>query len=107
MVYFPLGAVFEEGDTAQGQGTPRRYTLRGFPGIGPQRAQKRLRRFGTIAAVLSTEIEELASVKGTGQKAASNIKWLVSESMSGYGSDPFTEHFLRKVFSIGIATLST
>jgi len=87
-----IGSIRRAGYRPKGRERRRQYILQGLPGIGPQRAKKLLERFGNIKAVVSADIEELTSVEGIGNKTASNIKWLVSERMAGYGSEPTIKH---------------
>jgi ERCC4-type nuclease len=86
------GGVRRAGYRPKGRERRRQYILQGLPGIGPQRARKLLERFGSIEAVVSADIAELATVEGIGKKTATNIKWLVSEQMACYGSETFIKH---------------
>lgn len=53
--------------------------LQAIPGVGPDRAERLLDRFGSVEAVLSASTEALATVSGVGARTAKNIRWLVSE----------------------------
>lgn len=61
--------------------------LQGIPGVGPDRAERLLERFGSVEAVLSAPLEKLDSVAGIGERTAANIRWLACEpSQPDYGS---------------------
>lgn len=67
------------------------HLLQGFSGIGPARAQRLHKHFGSVEAVLTATAKELAQVSGVGQRTAEAIRWAVSKQASGYdvlGEDP-------------------
>jgi excinuclease ABC subunit C len=47
--------------------------LQAIPGIGPLRAQRLLRAFGSPAGVAQAAIDDLQTVEGIGASAATNI----------------------------------
>jgi DNA excision repair protein ERCC-4 len=59
--------------------------LQGLPGVGPQRAQRLLERFGSLEAVMHADVQELTSVSGIGQTTAEAIRWAVMEASPAYG----------------------
>jgi ERCC4-type nuclease len=64
------------------------YILQGLPGVGPERAERLLARFGSIEAAVSASSSELQSVAGIGKSIADKIKWAVSERVSPNFSKP-------------------
>ena len=52
--------------------------LRGLPGIGPDRAQRMLERFGTLRACFNASKEQLLGVEGIGPKTAAVIHNLLN-----------------------------
>ena len=54
-------------------GTAVRSALDDVPGVGPQRRKALLAHFGSVEAVKSAGLEELAEAKGMTRKAASNV----------------------------------
>jgi DNA excision repair protein ERCC-4 len=57
------------------------YILQGLPGVGPERAERILDRFGSVEAAISASSSELQSVDGIGRSIADKIRWAVSEEM--------------------------
>ena len=53
------------------------YVLQGLPGIGPEKAERLLTRFGGVEAVLVASQDELQAVPGIGVKIAEGIRRLV------------------------------
>ncbi len=53
------------------------YVLQGLPGIGPEKAERLLTRFGGVEAVLVASQEELQAVPGVGRKIAEGIRRLL------------------------------
>jgi ERCC4-type nuclease len=60
--------------------------LQGLPGVGPERAQRLLDRFGSLEAVMHADTEALVSVDGIGKVTAEAIRWAVKEPRSPYAS---------------------
>jgi len=79
------GALPRRGRRPRGKYRVQTRVLQGFPGIGPERAKRLLDKFGTIEAVMTAEVEELATVRGVGMATAETIRWAVKEAVSGYG----------------------
>jgi ERCC4-type nuclease len=55
------------------------FILQGLPGVGPERAERLLARFGSVAAAISASSSQLQSVDGIGKGIADKIRWVVSE----------------------------
>ena len=55
------------------------FILQGLPGVGPERAERLLARFGSVEAAMSADSSELQSVEGIGKSIADKIRWAVSE----------------------------
>jgi len=58
------------------------YILQGLPGVGRQRAERLLDRFGSVEAVISAGIDDLQTVDGIGKNLAEKIRWAVSEPVA-------------------------
>jgi ERCC4-type nuclease len=50
--------------------------VEGLPGVGPERAEALLRKFGTLSALFSASAEELEQVEGVGEKTAKRLEEL-------------------------------
>jgi ERCC4-type nuclease len=50
--------------------------VEGLPGVGPERAEALLRKFGTLSALFSASAEELEQVEGIGEKTARRLEEL-------------------------------
>jgi ERCC4-type nuclease len=57
------------------------YILQGMPGVGPERADRLLDRFGSVEAAISASSSELQSVDGIGIGVADKIRWAVGKEM--------------------------
>ena len=73
------------------------YILQGLPGIGPEKAEKLLDRFGSVEAAISADRSELQTVAGIGESIASKIRWAVGEEkkpfIGGTSSPDFFSDF--------------
>ncbi len=76
------GVLPRKGKRPQGKRKMQLELLQGLPGIGPLRAAQLLDRFGTVAAVMAAEVDDLREVPGIGLRTAEAIRWSVSESQS-------------------------
>jgi ERCC4-type nuclease len=56
----------------------RLHILQGLPGIGKERAQRLLERFGTLERCMSATEMELSAVEGIGPKTAASIREIVA-----------------------------
>ena len=65
--------VKRPGGRPQGKFRRQLFLLQGLPGVGPQRADALLERFGSVGGVLNADEDELASVAGIGAKTAGRI----------------------------------
>jgi ERCC4-type nuclease len=64
------------------------FILQGLPGVGPERAERLLARFGSVAAAISASSSQLQSVDGIGKGIADKIRWVVSERGSNSAPAP-------------------
>ena len=64
------------------------FILQGLPGVGPERAERLLAKFGSVEAAISASSSQLQSVDGIGKCIADKIRWVVSER--GSNSAPAT-----------------
>ncbi len=53
------------------------YVLQGLPGIGVQKAERLLERFGSVQAVMCAGEEDLRQVPGIGERLARQIRWVL------------------------------
>jgi ERCC4-type nuclease len=83
------GGVHRHGYRPKVKRTRQLFILQGLPGIGPQRADRLLDRFGSVEAAISASSSELRSVDGIGKSIADKIRWVVGEQESPYLSRPF------------------
>ena len=58
------------------------FILQGLPGVGPERADLLLDRFGSVETAISASSSELQSVDGIGKSIAAKIRWAVSERVT-------------------------
>jgi ERCC4-type nuclease len=58
------------------------FILQGLPGVGSERAERLLARFGSVEAAISAGSDELQTVEGIGKSIADKIRWVVSEQAS-------------------------
>ncbi|MEX1327890.1 MAG: ERCC4 domain-containing protein [Desulfobacterales bacterium] len=64
------------------------FILQGLPGVGPERAERLLARFGSVEAAISASSSQLQSVDGIGKSIADKIRWVVSERGSNSAPEP-------------------
>jgi excinuclease ABC subunit C len=50
-----------------------------LPGIGPERAQQLLEKFGTVEKVMMASSDDLQTLEGIGPKTASGIRDVLQE----------------------------
>lgn len=72
------------GQRPKGRQAHRHYLLQGLPGIGPGRAARLLREFGSVQAVIDADEAALARVQGIGSRIAGKIRWAVEEVGPAY-----------------------
>jgi len=82
------GGVQRHGYQPKGMRYRQLYILQGLPGVGRERADRLLDRFGSVADVISASIDELQTVDGIGKGIAEKIKWAVSEHVPSNSSKP-------------------
>jgi ERCC4-type nuclease len=73
------GGLQRHGYQPKGMRYRQLYILQGLPGVGRERADRLLDRFGSVEAAISAGIDELQTVDGIGKSIAEKIKWAVSE----------------------------
>ena len=83
------GGVQRHGYRPKNKRKRQLYILQGLPGVGPERAERLLTRFGSVEAAISASSSELQSVDGIGESIADKIKWAVSERAPHDFSKPF------------------
>jgi ERCC4-type nuclease len=83
---FASGALPRRGYRPRGKRARQLYILQSLPGIGPERADRLLERFGSVEAVMAANADVLSSVPGIGDRTAEKVRWSVEEPKRGYGS---------------------
>ena len=83
------GGVQRHGYQPKGLRYRQRYILQGLPGVGSERADRLLDRFGSVEDVISASIDDLQTVDGIGKKIAEKIKWAVSQRATSSSPKPF------------------
>ena len=81
---FASGALPRRGRRPHGKRARQLYILQGFPGIGPERAHRRLERFGSVETIMRATAEDLRSVEGIGERIAGALRWSVEEPRCDY-----------------------
>ena len=71
------GALGRPGYRPKGRRARQLYVLQGLPGIGPERAERLLDRFGSVERTMAASTEELSAVEGIGPRIAERIRWCV------------------------------
>ena len=84
-----MGGVQRHGYRPKNKRKRQLFILQGLPGIGRERAERLLARFGSVEVAISASSGELQTVDGIGKSIADKIKWTVSESVSPYHSMSF------------------
>jgi ERCC4-type nuclease len=74
-----MGGVHRHGYRPKNKRKRQLFILQGLPGVGRERAERLLARFGSVEAAISASSDELQSVDGIGKSIAEKIKWAVSE----------------------------
>jgi len=78
------GGVQRHGYRPKSKRKRQLFILQGLPGVGPERADRLLDRFGSVEAAISASSSDLQSVNGIGKSIADKIKLAVSERVSPY-----------------------
>ncbi len=81
------GGIYRHGYRPKGRRKRQLYILQGFPGVGPDRAEKLLETFGSIQTIIAAGQEELEEVSGIGPKTAASIRGIVQEGDAVYRTD--------------------
>jgi len=84
-----MGGVQRHGYRPKNKRKRQLFILQGLPGIGRERAERLLARFGSVEVAISASSGELQTVDGIGKSIADKIKWTVSEPVSPYYSMSF------------------
>lgn len=80
------GALPRHGHRPKGKAALQSHVLQGLPGIGPQRAARLIRRFGSIEATIVADAGALADVDGIGPALARKLRWAVEEPPGTYAA---------------------
>ena len=76
------GGVQRHGYRPKGIRNRQLFILQGLPGVGPERAERLLDRFGSVEAAISASHSELQFVDGIGIGVADRIRWAVGKEMN-------------------------
>ena len=80
-----MGGVQRHGYRPKNKQKRQLFILQGLPGVGPERAERLLARFGSVEAAISASSSELQSVNSFGKSVADKIRWSVSEQSQPFG----------------------
>lgn len=78
------GALPRPGYRPKGKRARQLFVLQGLPGVGPERAERLLKQFGSVEAVTGASAGELAAIDGIGESTAARIRWALEEPSGGY-----------------------
>lgn len=81
---FANGALPRPGYRPKGKRARQLFILQGLPGIGPERAERLLDRFGSVQGVAVAPAEALAAIDGIGETTAAKIRWALAEQPGDY-----------------------
>ena len=76
------GGVQRHGYRPKNKRKRQLYILQGLPGVGLERADRLLDRFGSVEAAISASSSELQSVDGIGIGVADRIRWAVGKEIN-------------------------
>jgi ERCC4-type nuclease len=82
------GGVHRQGYRPKNKRKRQLFILQGLPGVGSERAERLLARFGSVEAAISASSSQLQSVDGIGKRIADKIRWVVSERGSNSAPEP-------------------
>jgi len=82
---FARGAWPRPGYRPKGKRARQLFVLQGLPGVGVERAEKMLDRFGSVQGVTVASATELAAVDGIGEITATKIRWALEEGQFPQG----------------------
>jgi len=82
------GGLPRPGYRPKGRRARQIFLLQGLPGVGPERAARLLERFGSVQAVVTASVDDLATVNGIGEKTAAKMRWAVQEPAVDYVATP-------------------
>jgi len=82
------GGLPRPGYRPKGRRARQLFLLQGLPGVGPERAARLLERFGSVQAVVTASVDDLATVDGIGERTAAKMRWAVQEPAVDYVATP-------------------
>jgi ERCC4-type nuclease len=86
------GGVQRHGYRPKGKRKRQLFILQGLPGVGSERADRLLDRFGSVEAAISASSSELQTVDGIGKSIADKIRWAVSKPVPSRIPDHFVSN---------------
>ena len=81
------GAHYRHAYRPKGKLKRQLFILQGLPGVGPQRAQRLLEKFGSVEAVFTADEHELGLASGIGATTAEAIRWAARETGRAYATN--------------------
>ena len=100
------GGIQRHGYRPKGIRNRQLFILQGLPGVGRERADRLLDRFGSVEAVISASIDDLQTIDGIGKNIAEKIKWAVSEPVPSNSPKPYhSEPSSVEAVSPGVQTI--
>jgi ERCC4-type nuclease len=73
------GALSRPGYRPKGKRARQLFILQGLPGVGPGRAARLLKHFGSVENVTAASAEDLTAIDGIGETTAGKIRWALEE----------------------------
>ena len=102
------GGVQRHGYRPKSKRRRQLFILQGLPGVGPERAERLLARFGRVEAAITASSGDLQSVDGIGKSIADKIRWVVSERVSPNFSKPVSpEHRTEAASTLETKTITS
>lgn len=78
------GCLPRHGGRPRGKPALQNHLLQGLPGVGPERARRLLKHFGSVQGVMTAGETALADVQGIGRTTAHRIAWAVKDTPGPY-----------------------
>jgi ERCC4-type nuclease len=75
MRQFVRGGLPRPGYRPKGKRARQLFLLQGLPGVGPERADRLLGRFGSVRAIAVASAVDLEGIEGIGATTAAKIRW--------------------------------
>jgi ERCC4-type nuclease len=90
------GGLPRSGYRPKGRRARQLFFLQGLPGLGPERAARLLDRFGSVRAIMTAPLEQIALVPGIGEKTVARIGWILDGPITA-ADPPLPESSFRRM----------